>query len=263
MAVYVAYAHYAPTLANYAGIKPSSVASILKFAGPLVLGYLGKNLAPGSRNVSGLSSLLLGQRDGIMNAIPGALRGVLAGIGAPAARAAQIVDTKTKDVAYAARAQGAYDSAPETARSVSPLMWMLPILLAGVVAWGLLSFLRSRPGVSDVNAGQMIGTTGMEYVTKTLGGIQLRYPSMGLESRLISYIDDPGVSVSKETWFDFDRLLFETDSARLKPESREQLNTLASLRKAYPRVNTKIGGYTDNTGDPGAITCWSTRRRCS
>jgi len=86
---------------------------------------------------------------------------------------------------------------------------------------------------------------------------------MGLESRLISYIDDPGVSVSKETWFDFDRLLFETDSARLKPESREQLNTLASLRKAYPRVNTKIGGYTDNTGDPGAITCWSTRRRCS
>jgi outer membrane protein OmpA-like peptidoglycan-associated protein len=56
--------------------------------------------------------------------------------------------------------------------------------------------------------------------------------------------------VDNTTWFSFDRLEFETDSARLKPTSREQLLNVAAILKAYPNVAVKIGGYTDNTGDP-------------
>ncbi|MBO0934300.1 sodium-translocating pyrophosphatase [Fibrella aquatilis] len=70
----------------------------------------------------------------------------------------------------------------------------------------------------------------------------------GVETSLVNFIksDKP---VDKTTWFDFDRLTFETGSATLKPESQEQLTNVAEVLKAYPNVNVKIGGYTDNTGD--------------
>jgi len=35
----------------------------------------------------------------------------------------------------------------------------------------------------------------------------------------------------------------------LKPESQEQLKNMAEILKAYPSVNLKLGGYTDNTGN--------------
>jgi outer membrane protein OmpA-like peptidoglycan-associated protein len=63
-------------------------------------------------------------------------------------------------------------------------------------------------------------------------------------------IEDPNKGVEPAAWFNFDRLLFETGSAKLKPESREQLRNVAEIMKSYPKVKVKIGGYTDNTGDP-------------
>ena len=70
-----------------------------------------------------------------------------------------------------------------------------------------------------------------------------------MESKLLAFIEDPNKAVDQTTWFSFDRLEFETDSATLKPSSREQLENIASILKAYPRVTVKVGGYTDNTGD--------------
>jgi K(+)-stimulated pyrophosphate-energized sodium pump len=81
-------------------------------------------------------------------------------------------------------------------------------------------------------------------------GVTLHIPSNGVESKLLAFIGDPTKAVDKETWFSFDRLEFETDSATLKPSSRELLENIAKILKAYPQVALKIGGYTDNTGDP-------------
>ncbi len=69
---------------------------------------------------------------------------------------------------------------------------------------------------------------------------------------MVLFVEDPGKPVDPPTWFNFDRLLFETGSARLKPESTEQLRNVAEILKAYPKVKVKIGGYTDNTGDADA-----------
>jgi K(+)-stimulated pyrophosphate-energized sodium pump len=46
--------------------------------------------------------------------------------------------------------------------------------------------------------------------------------------------------------------LFETGKATLKPESQEQLKNVSEILKAFPAVNIKLGGYTDNTGDANA-----------
>src|SRR5262249_43914219 len=72
------------------------------------------------------------------------------------------------------------------------------------------------------------------------------------EKQLVVFIEDPNKTVDPTAWFNFDRLLFETNSATLKPESKEQLHNVAEILKAYPNVKVKVGGYTDNTGDANA-----------
>ncbi len=89
-----------------------------------------------------------------------------------------------------------------------------------------------------------------EFIEKALpNGVKLRIPSNGVESKLIAFIEDVNRKVDKETWFSFDRLEFETNSAVLKPTSAEQLHNMSEILKAYPHVDLKLGGYTDNVGD--------------
>jgi len=83
-------------------------------------------------------------------------------------------------------------------------------------------------------------------------GTELNVPSRGVEARLVSYLNDSSAPVSDSTWFDFDRLLFDTGQATLQPASQEQLTNIADILRAYPQVKIRIGGYTDNTGDPAA-----------
>jgi OmpA-OmpF porin, OOP family len=90
-----------------------------------------------------------------------------------------------------------------------------------------------------------------QFVVRTLpGNVSLNIPWNGIEARLLAFIQDPSKGVEPATWFDFDRLLFNTDSVTLRPESQVQLGNIAAILKAYPNVHVKIGGYTDNTGDP-------------
>ena len=72
-----------------------------------------------------------------------------------------------------------------------------------------------------------------------------------IELGLLEFIQSDKI-VDKTTWFNFDRLLFETGKSVLKPESQEQLKNVAEILKTFPKVNLKIGGYTDNTGDTNA-----------
>ena len=79
-------------------------------------------------------------------------------------------------------------------------------------------------------------------------GITLNIPENGIENNLLKFIEDKDVVINKTTWFDFDRLTFETGKSTLKPESLEQLTNISEILKAYPNVNVKLGGYTDNVG---------------
>src|SRR5262249_41519653 len=85
---------------------------------------------------------------------------------------------------------------------------------------------------------------------KVCDGSSLRTPERGVEGRLVAFIVDPARRPDKTSWFDFDRLLFDTDSANLQPQSTAQLTDVAAILKACPAVRMTVGGYTDNTGDP-------------
>lgn len=88
-----------------------------------------------------------------------------------------------------------------------------------------------------------------EFV-RDLGGAELRGAANGVEANLIGFIEagtEP--CTEKECWFTFDRLTFQTGSAALDMEkSAAQLENIHRILTAYPTVQLKIGGYTDNTG---------------
>jgi outer membrane protein OmpA-like peptidoglycan-associated protein len=76
----------------------------------------------------------------------------------------------------------------------------------------------------------------------------------------VTYLNDSSAPVGDNTWFDFDRLLFDTGKATLQPASQEQLTNISAILKAYPQVKIRIGGYTDNTGDPATNVQLSEQR---
>ena len=81
-----------------------------------------------------------------------------------------------------------------------------------------------------------------------------------VEFKLLNFIEDASLAVDNTTWFTLDRFYFETGSSTLKAESKEQLDRVAAILKAYPAVNLKIGGYTDNTGSDAVNMALSSER---
>ncbi|MDN5288083.1 MAG: hypothetical protein JWR38_4357 [Mucilaginibacter sp.] len=98
-------------------------------------------------------------------------------------------------------------------------------------------------------AGDFVKELGTKISKKLPDGTEISIAENSVEDSLISFIEDKNKPVDKTTWFTFDRLYFETGKSVLKPESQEQLKNIAAILKAYPNVQLKMGGYTDNTGD--------------
>lgn len=54
----------------------------------------------------------------------------------------------------------------------------------------------------------------------------------------------------KDVWYDFDHVNFKMGSStELEAGSKEQLDNLVAILKAYPNAKVKVGGYTDRTGN--------------
>ncbi len=141
--------------------------------------------------------------------------------------------------------------------------WVLPLLLlAAVLGYMLRSCSVPPPGkvATGPGAGDPLAPPGQLLKVPLPGGIELSVPESGVEKMLIAFIEDAGRPVDKTTWFTFDRLEFETGSANLEPSSMEQLKNVAEILKAYPKASLKIGGYTDNVGNPGANRMLSGKR---
>ena len=96
----------------------------------------------------------------------------------------------------------------------------------------------------DTAASKVVG-----YAKTLSSGFSLKGAGAnGIARQLLEFIegDKP---VDKTTWFNFDRLTFETGSAKLDMvKSAEQLTNIFEILKAHPKLKLKIGGYTDNTG---------------
>lgn len=234
-------------LGAFGGVSKSSASSLLGLALPIVLGQVGKLVSGVGWNASSLMNIMAGQKAFLGDA-PSGLSSVL-GLAGGAQQVKQ---------AASAYASGA------AASSSSWWKWLLPLLaliaLGLYFGRGLWSSGSSETATTPTATPQVAVTTAAPAVASVPGlgafisvalpnGVSLNIPSNGVESKLLGFIKDSSQQVDKATWFSFDRLEFETGSAKLKPSSTEQLTNTAQILKAFPNVNIKLGGYTDNTGN--------------
>ena len=203
----------------------------------MVMGLLGQRAADGNLNAASLGSLLKAEAPSLQRFLPGGVSGILSSLGHAPAAAAAIAD--------------------ETA---SGMKWLVPALLGLALLGGLFWFLnQSKEPVKEAAkaietaavdpAKAMWAALGDFFKRKLPNGVELDIPKMGIENKLIDFIEDGAKPIDKTTWFDFDRLLFDTGKATLQTASQAQLGDIANIFKAYPKVKAKVGGYTDNVGD--------------
>lgn len=244
-------------IAAHSGVQPAAAASILGIAGPVVMAAIGKQMS-GTPTVSGLTGLLTSQKSEIMGALPAGLSGILGGASLGSVRAAAA-------------------SAEKEASGLGMGKIIGLLLLAALVIGGLFWYINNGAKPPDVvnsavntatNAATAV-TDGSKAALSALGdffsrklpnGVELNVPKLGVENRLLDYLEDASKKPDETTWFDFDRLLFDTGASTLQPSSQEQLGNIAAILKAYPKVKVRIGGYTDNTGDKAANLKLSTDR---
>jgi OmpA-OmpF porin, OOP family len=238
-------------LASFAGIKSSSVSSLLGVAGPMVMGLLSKRIKSDGLNVSGLANLLLSEKSSIMGALPAGLGSVMgfADMGGSIGGATR-----------GAAVTGGNDDN----NSGGGMNWLWPILALVALGLGAMYYMKncSGPKVPEVKVEiPTIDSTAIKarldsiknaaafYMKKLASGFELKGNANGIESQLVAFIEDAAKPVDKTTWFNFDRLTFKTGSADIDMEkSKDQLTNIYEVLKAYPKVKLKVGGYTDNVG---------------
>ena len=234
------------SLAMHAGVSTATAKSLFAIATSLVVSYLGKMIRADHLDPTAMSNRLAAERESIMAGLPAGLSKFYPSAGAPARDVAATIRPQTP-VAAGSVAAGAYR------KERSAWTWAVPAGLAALALLAFTSFLgqpRDREFARNTPEPRAVGTSGV--VRHELpDGVGLRFRPNGTEARLLAYMRSGG-PVTKDTWFEFDRLNFQTDSAVLKSDSMEQISNVAAILKAYPSASVKIGGYTDNSGDSAA-----------
>jgi OOP family OmpA-OmpF porin len=221
----------AGSVARYAGIRGSSATSLLSISVPLVLTSLGRWMRRDNLGAAELAEQLRGQRSQIAAALP-------AGFEVPSSIRA------TAPVAPYVPPK------PEPAGLHVPMLILLGTLgLGGLLWWGITEYHREAQTSIGQGMSTLVGTSGTTtaMVTRALpGNVRLEFAPGGIEDVLSVYLASPARGVSS---FEFDRIGFETGSATLTPQSREQLRNVAAILNAYPKVRVTVAGHTDNIGD--------------
>ena len=243
-------------IAGFAGIRESSASTLLNAAAPAALGTLGKQVTQNNLSVSGLTSMLASQKDAILNALPSGLNlaGAL-GLGSLGDIGSKLSGT-VSNMTGTARA-----TATSATKAASGNKWVLPLILALAVIGILIFLARSCDNKADNTAVVQPAEVKRDSMppaepaamasikVKLPDGVELDAYKGGIEDKLVTFLNDPASKGGKDVWFDFDNLNFETGSASLTAESMKQVNNIAAILKAYPKLNVKIGGYTDKSGD--------------
>jgi len=259
-------------IAGTLGLKPEASSSLFNLAAPLVLSAISKRLGGGALTGAALAGLLGQERGSLLAGLVPAAGGFAvaatpgaAPVATGVAAAARPVAATAAAPAQAARLAEAPVSRRDNGLFTSFLWLILPLAFIGWLAWQKINEAAEAPAPAaaaepaPVEAAAAPAPAAAPEVQPPpvslarialAGGQDIEAAADGVETKLLAFINDPAASIDKGVWFDFDRLSFETGSASLTPESKSQVANIAAILGAYPAVTVKIGGYTDNVGNP-------------
>ena len=222
----------ASTIGRLYGVGGSG-SGILGTVGALALSFLGNKVRSGGLNAGSLAAMLTREKSAIMQAVPDPIAGLMAmgGVGKVPYKPAPAAPVKASS-------------------AVGPIFGAI---ILGFIGW--LWFQKRTPAPAPapvvIEAPAPVIPDGLALL-KLPNGVELQASPSGIENQLVAFIMDSTKVIDKTTWFDFDRLLFETGSAVLQPTSMAQLQNISEILKAFPAVKLKLGGYTDNVGQAAA-----------
>ena len=219
-------------LSAQSGLRPGVMSTLMAVAAPIVMNFLGKHVRDEGMSMGGLGSLLQRESTTIRSALPTSL-----------------VNLFWPGVSMA----GAVS--PVVAQEVqreSSFNW-LPVLAIAALGLGLLWLFghARRPSIQPVTSvATGVANRLANPVTNLVCTLpaNVNIPEGGAEASLLAFVQNPDAKPLATTWFGFDQLVFETGSAKLKPESQTQLNNIAAILTNCPSVHLEIAGYTDNVG---------------
>jgi outer membrane protein OmpA-like peptidoglycan-associated protein len=229
------YSDVTDEIGSATGIRGRTAAALMSLGAPLLLGTLRKRVRDTNMDASRLTGFLANEAEGLRGSLPTRVEHLVS-------------QTETREIVPPIAS-----ALVEEKRSGS---WIVPVLLGILLLAGLLWWFSTHS--------QTVKTTVAavpEMVTRSLpGNVNLQFPANRIEDNLLRFIQDPSKAVDQATWFEFDRLLFDTNSATLQSGSSAELANIAAILKAYPNVHVRIGGFTDSTGDPNANMVLSQQR---
>jgi outer membrane protein OmpA-like peptidoglycan-associated protein len=243
-------------VARASGLSLTSVSTIMRFAAPMVLGFIGRQVRSLGLDQNSFTRALSDERDNIMRAAPPGLASALG-----------VEPSREREVPL----EGARTTPEYVSRERAPVKrggsrWLWPTIAAlAVIAlfWGARSRSHRAPAYdTSTAAGTVAPSTARpesammppSAATPTSGSISLPngtvivVPAGGVESRLFAVVSSPSAAAESTMRFDVDRVAFVRKSATLTPESDSQLTNIAAILKAYPNVTIKVAGFSDTTG---------------
>jgi outer membrane protein OmpA-like peptidoglycan-associated protein len=228
-------------ISRASGLQLGAVSTLLAMAGPVVMGFIGKQIRDGGTTIDGLAGFLQKDSASIRSHLPAELNEMFWPDTARAAASPVVAQTVQRE-----RSSG----------------WIVPAFaIAAAVALGLAWLVNHahRPVVrvtsipaAPVPRGEASRLApAAPNMTCTVPAF-VKLPQGGVASQLLAFVQDPNAKLQKTTWFNMDQMTFDTGSATMRPESQEQLNNIAAILTNCPKVHMTIAGYTDNVGNPEA-----------
>ena len=225
----------ASVIASAVGMKSGSASSLMSIAAPILMNVMARKLGGGA-TASGLVSLLGSQLPFLKSAgLPSALTSALG---------LSNLNLTPPSV-----------SAPKIAVEEGGLGKFLPwLLLAAAGLAGVYLFKTCNTKVPEVPTAVAIQRpvvpvtpAVVETVKKlTLPGGDIEVKTGSFLDQLYTEITDANADLTKA--LTFDNVNFATNSAVLTEGSKTQLDDLVKIMKAFPKVDIKVEGHTDNVG---------------
>jgi OmpA-OmpF porin, OOP family len=211
-------------VADTGSVRKSSASLVLRLVAPLVLGAIGRQIHSQRLDARGLMNMLINERGPIMADLP---HGVANALGFDRELRAE---------------ERLVEHEPERTIHVMRRSRIRPAVLAALAVLTLLFFL-TRNRESDVVRVERQPTAEIESPQLT----PTPAPQTSVQfSELDAYMSGPKDQPGRV--FILEGVTFDTESSRLKAESKEKLKELAAILKEHPDIRVRLEGHTNEMG---------------